>query len=360
MSTLHESAGETLAATWEVELDEVTVARFARLVVERGMEHLSGDYWSTERMTFEGLFDLARFTFRDRTWRGAVLDLSEPLGEECLAYVYLGYGSASVRIAARRIDALAAARSWLRDRYPVAEPAAEEQAVTVTFWSLADRPRQTSRRLDVPCWTEIAGNYPPAAAVGLAELMSPSFRPERGQLILWHGPPGTGKTHALRALGWAWREWCRLHYVTDPDVFFGTRAAYMLDVLLDEPDDDGPQWRLLILEDTGELLATDAKEQTGQGLSRLLNVVDGLIGQGLRVVVLVTTNEPLKRLHPAVARPGRCAAQVEFGPFDADEAREWLDRHGVDAAPGACTLATLFAHASGTAPPARHPVGFAR
>ena len=48
-------------------------------------------------------------------------------------------------------------------------------------------------------------------------------------------------------------------------------------------------WRLLVLEDTGELLTPDAKTVIGQGLSRFLNVVDGLIGQGLRVLVLVTT-----------------------------------------------------------------------
>ena len=36
-----------------------------------------------------------------------------------------------------------------------------------------------------------------------------------------------------------------------------------------------------MLEDTGELLDPDAKTVIGQGLSRFLNVVDGLIGQGL-------------------------------------------------------------------------------
>ena len=71
--------------------------------------------------------------------------------------------------------------------------------------------------------------------------------------------------------------------------------------------DDDRLWRLLVMEDTGELLSADARERTGQGLSRFLNVVDGLIGQGLRVIVLVTTNEEIKKVHPAVARPGRCA-----------------------------------------------------
>src|SRR5580765_1026861 len=111
----------------------------------------------------------------------------------------------------------------------------------------------------------------------------------------------------------------------------------MMEVLLREDehgveeDEQPPKWRLLILEDTGELLAADAKEQAGQGLSRLLNVVDGIIGQGLRVLVLVTTNEPLTRLHPAISRPGRCAAKIEFGPFSAAEAEAWLAAHDVDA-----------------------------
>lgn len=73
-----------------------------------------------------------------------------------------------------------------------------------------------------------------------------------------------------------------------PEVFFGQRADYMVDVLLEDDDRlaldemedlSRSNWRLLVLEDTGELLAADAKERTGQGLSRLLNLVDGIVGQ---------------------------------------------------------------------------------
>src|SRR5262249_11841327 len=95
--------------------------------------------------------------------------------------------------------------------------------------------------------------------------------------------------------------------------------------------------------DTGELLAADAKEQSGQGLSRLLNVVDGIIGQGLRVLVLVTTNEPLTRLHPAISRPGRCAARIEFGPLSRAEASAWLDAPHTAAEGREVALAELFA-----------------
>jgi hypothetical protein len=121
---------------------------------------------------------------------------------------------------------------------------------------------------------------------------------------------------------------------------------------LDEGDERrANSWRVLILEDTGELLTADARVVIGQGLSRFLNVVDGLIGQGLRVLVLVTTNEEIRRLHPAVARPGRSAANVEFLPLSAQESSAWLERHGVDErVQTASTLASLYARKEGFEP----------
>ena len=108
------------------------------------------------------------------------------------------------------------------------------------------------------------------------------------------------------------------------------------------------------------MLAADAKERTGQGLSRLLNTVDGLIGQGLRVLVLVTTNETLRSLHPAVSRPGRCASQIEFTAFSAEEAAEWLARHGAEASRHAATLASLFAGEAGIEQVEPRKLGFVK
>ena len=126
------------------------------------------------------------------------------------------------------------------------------------------------------------------------------------------------------------------------------------------PVDGAPEmgWRLLVLEDTGELLTPDAKTVIGQGLSRFLNVVDGLIGQGLRVLVLVTTNEEIRKLHPAVARPGRCAANISFTPLSREEASAWLSERGTDASVSdATTIASLYALADG-GPGPKQSVGF--
>ena len=101
--------------------------------------------------------------------------------------------------------------------------------------------------------------------------------------------------------------------------------------------------------------------QCGLLVSRLLNLVDGLIGQGMKVNVLITTNEPLGGFHPAVSRPGRCGAVISFELFGAAEGAGWLAGQGSDAsAPGAATLAELFAIRDGRRPAElRRPIGFA-
>ena len=235
-----------------------------------------------------------------------------------------------------------------------------ERKVPVEFW--ADR-TSYERNIIVPTWDEVRGNYTSTTQAELQKLVDVKYHPARdGQLVLWHGLPGTGKTYALRSLAYEWQKWATLNYITDPDLFFGS-ARYMLQVLLEqapswEPEaeggppyeggvgDNNERWRVLVAEDTGELLAADAKQQTGQGLSRLLNVVDGLVGQGLKICVLITTNEELKNLHPAVVRPGRCGSLISFKPFTKDEQVVWMRAHGVDvgkAKSKATTLAELCA-----------------
>jgi hypothetical protein len=350
------AAWSRIVFTDELSFDSIAFMEFASLFLARGLAHTASRRWSTTTTTLEALLPHAVLTAR---WRGVetgLLELDPLFGSDCLAFLWLGHGHVFTRVAARDLPVVAEAEEWLREQFPERVPA--DQAVPVSFWSVASRGGYSlSRSLEVPAWAEIRGNYPAVVRDGLDALMTASFRPgDGGQLVLWHGEPGTGKTYALRALAWEWREWCELHYVTDPEQLFGGRTDYLMDLVLEEPDED--KWKLIVLEDTGELLASDAKERTGQGLSRLLNVVDGIIGQGLRVLVLVTTNESLKRLHPAVARPGRCVAKVEFVPFAADEAARWLAERGGDTNGAGGTLADLFARAAGREVDEPVPIGF--
>ena len=365
----------SFVVTDDLDLDAVPFTRFAARVFDEGYSHLASRRWSLASNDVAPLLPHASLTSDCRSWSYVLIDLELEVGAPCIAYVYVGDGGVWARFAAHDRGLLTVAEQWLREKLPEVQPT-EDRRVPIRFWSLGGRGAGVvTRRLTVPAWAEVAENYPRSVRDRLGTLLRDDFRPSAaGQLLLWHGAPGTGKTHALRALAWEWRSWCDVHYVTDPDDFFG-RSSYLLDVLLreadDEDDDDDDadderegageaarRWRLLVLEDAGEFLVADAKAQTGQALSRFLNVVDGIIGQGLRVFVLVTTNEDLRRLHPAASRPGRCAANVKFSAFPPDEAAEWLARRDRTERRREATLAQLYAGAAGAEEPASAPFGF--
>ena len=227
--------------------------------------------------------------------------------------------------------------------------------VSVNFWNAAIsrgdwQPRRESQTMRVPQWETIAANYPErvrpelASTMRLQESVMPASR-----LMLWRGLPGTGKTWAVRALMREWLDWCTFHYVVDPAVFF-SNSTYMLSLLskvseAGQSEDGDRKWSLIILEDAGEFIAMDSRHQYGQALAKLLNLCDGLLGQGQKLLFLITTNEEVQNLHPAIVRHGRCLTNLVFPEFPEKEAREWLEEHNV-AAPASAksvTLSDLFA-----------------
>ena len=381
---------QLLRLTHGVEHDGLMGGVFAARVLERGDRDVRRDGWATSARELPPLGEpLLRASVE-----GGESVLVEHDG--VLLQINLFSGRVWLEAAAASAKPIDALLARLREQLPAPDPSSAHE-VTVTFWTYGPNgPMPSWRSIAVPSWDEIRENYSGETRAGLERLMSGWQPAHGGQLVLWHGLAGTGKTFGLRALAWEWRDWCDFHYIVDPDTFFGQHADYLMSVLLqpeymgswvssshgmivrgalrpggfaewsgdengDDEDEEGAAkaWRVLVLEDTGELLTADARVVIGQGLSRFLNVVDGLIGQGLRVLVLVTTNEPIKKLHPAVARPGRCAANIEFVPLSADEASQWLLARGAaDGAGRPMTLAELYARAEGREPSETRLVGF--
>jgi hypothetical protein len=360
-------------------------------VVSNTLPHVRRRFVGMRRLTLAELVELCGISLEASLEApGQVLAIGQA-GDRELVEVVAHHGSGHVRVAAdspeaadELVDRLAA---LLQEEERPADP-----RVPIWFWTLSEHgPDSMRRRLHAPFWNEISGNYVPAVRDALSQIMASPPDSARG-VALWRGAPGTGKTTALRALAQEWRDHVDVHVIVDPEVFLGERASYLVDVLfghdLDEywdgdgDADGGPtitmshvalvegpgamlpmhgatylpgmahampagprrqKAKLIVLEDAGELISADARVSAGQALSRLLNLTDGMLGQGANVSVLVTTNEPIDRLHDAVARPGRSWAHLEFGALATDAANDWLQQAGsADRVDAPATIAELY------------------
>jgi hypothetical protein len=229
----------------------------------------------------------------------------------------------------------------IRKACPI-EQADAPDTIPVAFWVLgSDGPYSTLRQIDAPKYSDIRDNYDSKTQEFLDALVK--HKPSKGgELLLLSGDPGTGKTYALRSLFRSWKDWATFHYIVDPLTLFGGSPEYLMKLLLgaagdskapwedeDEEISENEKWRIILIEDAAELISTDAKERVGQGLAQLLNVTEGLLGQGLKIMVFITTNEKVGNLHPAISRPGRCSFHHDFGKLSEDRSKDWLEAKGL-------------------------------
>jgi SpoVK/Ycf46/Vps4 family AAA+-type ATPase len=199
--------------------------------------------------------------------------------------------------------------------------------VSIRTWSA--RGGWNDRVVEAPRWAHVRRNYASEVVPVLDRLVGlrPATLPS-GRLLLLHGVPGTGKSTFIRSLAREWRGWCAVELLGEPQ---GTLAsADAIDSVLFNrgEDDDGTElpWKVLVVEDAHELVASAATGGASEALTRLLHATDGVVGGQAKVLFLLTTNQRLDRVHPALLRPGRCLAEVEIPPLPAAEASAWLGR----------------------------------
>ena len=218
-----------------------------------------------------------------------------------------------------------------------------------------------SRKLECPSLEEVKDNYPNIGRIQeLAKLENPY---DYGKLIFWYGVAGTGKTYAIRALANAWKE-AEFLYITQPESFFKDFGG-MYSVLLEQMSNETVSkeeyiqkshgvekqqkpkpFRVLVIEDALDLILQETRQKDSSTISRLLNLTEGIIGQGLRLLVLITSNEKVSNIDEAFLRKGRCLQLLKFDSFNKQEAEAWLKNHNMNGrskVEDSMTLAQLYA-----------------
>ncbi len=185
-------------------------------------------------------------------------------------------GDAGVSVVAQTEELVEEVFALATDGVRVA-PTVDPSKVDVGFWHLGPRgPSRSERSLSVSAWETIRTNYNGRAASALDSLMACRAMHCRASCCCC-----TARRHrqddGTARPGRGLAPWCGVDYVLDPDRLFDV-SSYLLDIALGDDDERHGTGRscLLVLEDCDELIASSAKQRSGQGLARLLNLTDGL------------------------------------------------------------------------------------
>lgn len=223
--------------------------------------------------------------------------------------------------------------------------------IDIWFLGAGGNPKAIRKKIIFQEWEEIKPNYP-SIRDQIEYLINHDSPYEDGKLIFFYGVPGTGKTHAIMSLMGAWEKnmKCKIDIITDSEKFFES-LDYMNEVIYskeryidtdypmkdsnvleeDKEEQDPTQiLRLVVLEDAPDLVLLESRAQKSHIMSRLLNITDGIISQGSRIIYLVTTNEDIESIDPAFVRHGRALQILQFPLFTSGQANKWLENNRID------------------------------
>jgi hypothetical protein len=148
-------------------------------------------------------------------------------------------------------------------------------------------------------------------------------------LLIFHGTPGSGKTHYIRMLIKELAESTKnVIYIPSSFVEMFMEPSFLTFlqdwiVTMNNPT-------IILIEDSESLIESRDPGYRSQGISNLLNATDGILNDILGTQIILTFNIDIEMIDDALLRPERLLARKEFLDLDSEQAKKLLLHLGID------------------------------
>lgn len=146
-------------------------------------------------------------------------------------------------------------------------------------------------------------------------------RDDKG-IVLFHGEPGTGKTSYIKYLA---------SLIKDKEILFippsmaeSISDPSFIPFLMERRNS------ILIIEDAEKVISDRDGNGSSIGVSNILNLTDGILGDCLNIQIIATFNMKRERIDSALLRKGRLIAEHKFDKLSVDDTNTLLKSIGKD------------------------------
>lgn len=135
-------------------------------------------------------------------------------------------------------------------------------------------------------------------------------------IVLLHGDPGTGKTSYIKYLTKQIKE--KEILFIPPSMAEILSEPSIIPFLMDHKNS------ILIIEDAERVISDRQINGSSAGVSNILNLTDGILGDCLNIQIIATFNMKREKIDPALLRKGRLIVEHKFEKLNVDETNKLL------------------------------------
>jgi len=149
------------------------------------------------------------------------------------------------------------------------------------------------------------------------DVIVKTLNKENGKgIILLHGDPGTGKTSYIKHITSLIKH--KQVLFVPPSMAEMLSEPSIIPFLMDHKN------TILIIEDAERVIADREGNGSPAGVSNILNLTDGILGDCLSIQIVATFNMKREKIDPALLRKGRLIAEHKFENLSIEDTNKLL------------------------------------